>query len=337
VSLAQLARWAWGPGPLAAAARLPLVPLSMIYDAGMAARAAAYRSGLRRVRALPGPSVAVGNLGVGGAGKTPIAASIAQSFVDRGRIPGLLLRGYGGDEALVLKRLVPKAVVVASPNRLAGARDAVRQGADVFVLDDAFQLLGVARDLNIAVVSAEARRGWRLPAGPWREPWHALARAQVVIVTRKRATAEEASDLARQIARRWPQMLVAQARLAVIDFAGLDTGMLHPGDGLRGRRVVAAAGVYDPETFRAQLEALGAQVQLLAFEDHHRYPTRDVERLAQSGAEADYVVVTEKDAVKLRGRLRLAVGEPLVARLAVQWEEGRSALLDALAALDQRP
>src|SRR5437879_11116618 len=125
---------------------------------------------------LPLPTIAVGNLSVGGTGKTPLAAWIAGYCAARGRTPGILLRGYGGDEPLVHRRLVPQAVVVANPDRGAGAAAAQAQGARVLVLDDAYQLLGVGLDLNIAVVSAESATAsaWPSPAGPWREGRDAL-------------------------------------------------------------------------------------------------------------------------------------------------------------------
>jgi len=337
VSAARVARWVWGPGTLPRAARASLVPWSLGYDALMALRTAAYRTGLFRTQTLPGPAVAVGNLGVGGAGKTPVSAWIAQHYAERGRTPAILLRGYGGDEPRVLARLVPNAVVVANPDRVAGAREAVRLGADIFVLDDAFQLLKVARDLNIALLAAEQKEGWRLPAGPWREPWGALGRADAIVVTRKQATRERAAEIADRLAQRWPRAMVAIAHLGLERFEGLDSHAEHAGRDLRGRRVVAAAGVFDPESFAAQLRELGADVHLVAYEDHHPFPPGDVERLAQAAAGADYVVVTEKDAVKLRGRLKLdrGTGEPLVALLAVHWEQGLPELSDALLALER--
>ncbi len=334
-----MARWAWGPGTLPAVARVPLVPLSVVYDAAMVLRTAAYHVGVWRSRPLPGPTVAVGNLGVGGAGKTPLAAWIAQQYVDRGVRPGLLLRGYGHDESLVLARLVPAAVVVADPDRLAGAREAARRGAEIFVLDDAFQLLGVARQLNIALVSAEpAASSWRLPAGPWRESWRALGRADAIVVTRKRASAEAARSLGRRLAVRWPQATVAIARLGLARFEGLESGAAHAAVELRDRRVVAAAGIFDPESFAAQLRALGARVDLVPYPDHHAYSGEDLARLERAAAGADYLVVTEKDAVKLRGRWQAGAGgrEPLVALLTVEWEEGGAAGVEALAALARR-
>ena len=170
MNAARVVHWLWGASPAARVARLPLIPLAGAYWAVMKLRAA--QGGAGAVR-LPLPTIAVGNLSVGGTGKTPLAAWIAAYCAARGRTPGILLRGYGGDEPLVHRRLVPQGVVVANPDRVAGAAAARAQGARVLVLDDAYQLLDVGRDLNIAVVSAEsaAASPWPLPAGPWREGW----------------------------------------------------------------------------------------------------------------------------------------------------------------------
>jgi len=116
--------------------RLALVPLSLPYVAIVRVRATAYRRGVLRAKRLILPTVAVGNLSVGGTGKTPLAAWIARRYVGQGRTPGILLRGYGGDEPLVHRRLVPEGVVVAHPDRVAGAVRARAAGADILVLDD---------------------------------------------------------------------------------------------------------------------------------------------------------------------------------------------------------
>ena len=194
-SVHRLARWLWRRDGGGQVVRLVLAPAALLYAAVVRLRAAVYRRALRPVRRLPRPAVAVGNLSVGGTGKTPLAAWIARYYVARGRRPGILLRGVGGDEALVHRHLVPEAVVVADPDRVAGAARALAQGAEVLVLDDAFQLLSVARDLNIAVVSAESAEAsrWLLPAGPWREGWDALERADAIVVTRSRAGSRSGS------------------------------------------------------------------------------------------------------------------------------------------------
>src|SRR2546428_12189994 len=122
----------------------------------MRLRAGAYQAGVLWTECLPVPAVAVGNLSVGGTGKTPLAAWIARFYAARGHRPGVLLRGYGGDEPLVHRRLVPEAVGGADPDRGARARRAAAGGARGVGVDDAVQLLRVARGLNILVVSAES-------------------------------------------------------------------------------------------------------------------------------------------------------------------------------------
>jgi len=328
----------WSRDPLARLARILLLPAGGLYRLGMLARARAYRRGWARVRPLPLPSVAVGNLSVGGAGKTPLAAWIAAFYARRGVRPGILLRGYGHDEHLVHQRLVPEAVVVPDPDRIAGAHRAMAAGAGVLVLDDAYQRLNVARDVNVAVVNTENARAvrWPLPAGPWRVGWGALGRADVIVVTRRRTPRDEAMRLGAGLARRWPNTVVAAAHLRLVEFRGLVSGCRRPLDVVAGRRVVAAAGVADPASFAVQIRGLGASVQLLAYQDHHAYSQRDVQRLVRGAAEVDYVVVTEKDAVKLRHRWPAPAREPLVAVLAVEWEWNGEAVERVLVALTAR-
>jgi len=334
-SVHRLARWVWRRDGGGQVVLLVLAPAALLYAAVMRLRAAVYRRALRPVRRLPRPAVAVGNLSVGGTGKTPLAAWIARYYVARGRRPGILLRGVGGDEALVHRHLVPEAVVVADPDRVAGAARALAQGAEVLVLDDAFQLLSVARDLNIAVVSAESAESsrWLLPAGPWREGWDALERADAIVVTRKSASREAADALARRLAERQPRTPLCVAGLTLECLEGMQSGTRHGLERLAGRRVLAAAGIADPESLAVQLRATGADVQLLAYQDHHRYADDDLARLVRGAARADYVVITEKDAVKLRGRWPGDAPEPLIAGLAVRWERNGAALEQALDAV----
>jgi tetraacyldisaccharide 4'-kinase len=297
----------------------------------MAVREAAYRLGWLGVTDLPLPSVAVGNLTVGGSGKTPIAVWMARYYVARGLVPGILLRGYGSDETLVHQHAVPEAVVVADPDRAVGADRALARGAQVLVLDDAYQRLDVRRDLNVAVISAETSRAvrWSLPAGPWREGWAALDRADAIVVTRKRASAEAALGLAAKLQPRI-QGPVAVAHLGLRYLEGMISGRRHPAAALAGKRVVAASGIADPDAFVAQTKATGAAVQVATWKDHHAYRDEDVAWLAKAARRADHLVITQKDAVKLRDRWPATVPEPLVALLDLEWEEGGEAIAAAL-------
>jgi tetraacyldisaccharide 4'-kinase len=331
----RVMRWLWtSRRPDARLARLALLPVSGLWRLAMDTRRLAYRQGWFTVHDLPLPSVAVGNLTVGGSGKTPIAIWIARHYVARGLRPGILLRGYGGDETLVHRHSVPEAVVVADPDRAAGAERALANGAQVLVLDDAYQRLDVHRDLNVLVMSAETTRAvrWPLPAGPWREGWDALDRADAVIVTRKRATPEAARALVTELEGR-VRGPVAVAYLGLHTLEGLVSGTRRPANTLAGKRVVAASGIADPDAFVAQTKATGAAVQVATWKDHHDYRDEDVAWLAHAARRADHVVITQKDAVKLRDRWPATVPEPLVALLDLSWEAGGdriAAVLDAV-------
>ena len=325
MSAQRIAQWLWWSNAAPArAARGVLLPFAFAYRTIMSARASAYARGWLRRRPLPLPAVAIGNLAVGGAGKTPLAAWTAAFFASRGVKPGILLRGYRGDEQAVHQRLVPDAIVVPDADRLAGAQKARAGGARVLVLDDAYQRLNVARDVNVAVVSTESSPprhvAWPLPAGPWREDWSALGRADVIVVTRRRAAVAESRALAGHLSGRWPDAVVAGVHLALGGLAGLKSGRRVELSALAKSRVIVAAGIADPVSFAAQVRAFGASVQLTAYQDHHAYPPGDVARLARAAKDADYVVVTEKDAVKLRSRWPADAPEPLVAQLALRWE-----------------
>lgn len=338
----RLIRWLWTSRRFdARLARLALLPAAGLHGAVMRSRAWAYRRGFVASHALPLPSVAVGNLTVGGSGKTPLASWAARHFLDRGAVPGILLRGYGGgDEARLHQEIHPRAVVVANPDRRAGAAEAAARGAQVLVLDDAFQRLDVRRDLNLLVVSAETVRAvpWSLPAGPWREGLRAAARADGVVVTRRRADPDTAQAMAREFAARVPGP-VAVVHLAVPRYEGMLSGRAVAAADLAGRRVVAASGIGDPEAFIAQTKATGAAVQAATWRDHHDYQDEDLAWLAKATRKSDYVVVTAKDAVKLRDRWPASVPEPLVAVLDLVWEAGQEELVQALdrvlARLDQ--
>jgi tetraacyldisaccharide 4'-kinase len=334
----ELIRWLWAGRSISSRlARATLVPAAVFYRAASALRVAAYRRRWIEQRIPSVPTIAVGNLTVGGSGKTPIASWIASYYARRGVRPGIVLRGYGGDEGDVHRQRTPEAVVVEDPDRLAAADSAIVRGAAVVILDDAYQRLDVGRDLNIAVVSAESLTAarWTLPAGPWREPLQALDRADLVVVTRKRATLEAARFGAVALQAWAPGAGIALAHLSVGGFHGLLSERPVPARDLDGARVLAGAGIADPYAFGDQCAQLGAVVQLHPFHDHQAFGEGEVRSLLHAARRVDYVVVTQKDAVKLRSRWPADAPEPLVADLAVQWEYGRErveAALDAAAA-----
>lgn len=331
----RLIRWLWTSRSIGARlARLALLPLAALWRIATGLRNLAATRGWIRVRRLPLPAVAIGNLSVGGSGKTPIASWVASYYAARGLLPGVLLSGYGRDEELLHRERVPGARVIADADRVAAGERARAEGAQVLVLDDAYQLRQVWRDCNIAVVSAETSHAvrWPLPAGPWREGLPALARADALIITRKRAGTGVAAELAARLAPR-VKGPVGIVHLDVRRYQGLLSGRGVTAQDLQGRRVVAAAAIADPEAFIAQIKATGAQVQVATWRDHHEFQDEDVAWLAKAARKADYLVVTQKDAVKLRDRWPASIPEPLVAVLELAWEAGEAEITAALDAI----
>lgn len=330
-----------GRGLGARVTRAVLAPLGWGFAAGVAVKNRLYDAGVVAPRPTAVPAVSVGNLSVGGTGKTPVAADLARRLLREGARPGIVLRGYGEDEPAVHAILNPDVPVIVNADRVAGSVEAHRLGCDVVVLDDAFQHRRAARVADIVLVAAEQWAGTRrpLPAGPYRESVASLARASLVLVTRKSAPEQESVRCAESIARDVP-VPVVRASLTLGDLVRVSaeapcegTGPLataRAGDpdrrsleALRGTRVLAVAGIGAPQAFAAQLEAAGASVELVSFPDHHRFGEDDVRLLVRRATRHQFVVCTLKDAVKLAGqwprdgsplwyvsqRLRLEAGE----------------------------
>ncbi|HEX9690710.1 MAG TPA: tetraacyldisaccharide 4'-kinase [Gemmatimonadales bacterium] len=338
----SVVRWLWTTtGMASGGARLSLLPIAIAYGWGMRARAVWGAHRAQRLPPLPIPTVAVGSLLVGGAGKTPVASWLAGALRDRNLRPGIVLRPYGGDEAVVHRMLQPTVPVVEAKDRRRGVHELSRLGCRVAVLDDAYQRTDLTPDLTVALVPADAQDlpRWVHPAGPWREVRAGLRRADLVIVTRKQASGAVAARLAGDVRRRWPTKPVARAHLSMGGLRRMTDGGVVPPGSLDGRSVLVCAGVADPRPLVADCQRLGARTELLAWPDHHRYRAADLTRLLQIAARVDYVVVTEKDAVKLRGVWPDGRESPLVAALEVEWEAGEalvSALLQRLATGHQR-
>ena len=348
-------RWAesvwYGAGPTARTVRAALAPLGALFGGVVAVRGRLFDRGVLATNALPVPAVSVGNLTVGGTGKTPVAAWIVRELMARGARPAVLLRGVGGDEALVHALLNPDAPVVADADRVRGARTAVRRGADVLVLDDAFQHRRARRDADIVLVAAETfdEHARLLPAGPFREPLTALRRATTVVVTRKSAASSHARAVAAQltsyVARGAAAVAVAHLEpaslvrwMATRDTAALvDTerasAITSPVSTLTGVRVLAIAGIGAPDAFAAQLRAVGAMVDLARFPDHHAYDARDVRALVERSRYADRIVTTLKDAVKLGPLWTRHAGALWYVTQRVTLETGAPALVDVLDAV----
>jgi tetraacyldisaccharide 4'-kinase len=307
-----------GDDVIARVARAALRPAELMYQQVIARRNAAFdakKSATTAARSRLLPALSVGNLTVGGTGKTPVAAWCVRQLREQGANPAIVMRGYGDDEWRVHTLLNPRTQVVVGADRVAGVITARTRGADCVVLDDAFQHRRVPRVVDMVLISADS---WSdevrlLPAGPFREGLDALHRASLVVLTRKAAVTDAAERARSAVRRVAPSVPIAQVsivptelRLAVTLSSEMErqkdrTGMLSQRpEWLSGRRIVAASAIGNPEAFESQLEAFGAEiVDRQRFRDHHVFTTSDAERLARAGAGADGVVCTLKDAVKL--------------------------------------
>lgn len=339
-SAARFVERVWyGDDGLARGARLALRPLGALYGLVVAARGRLFDSGLLQVHDTELPALSVGNLSVGGTGKTPVSAWLAAELEARAARPAVVLRGYGDDEPLVHAILNPRIPVVTNADRVAGIREARERGADVVVLDDAFQHRRAHRVADVVLLSADR---WGpppalvLPAGPWREPLVALRRASLVLVTRKAASAARAAEVVNAVR--------AAARGVPTAVVHLAPGEIHPAPGTLGARegaalsalagasVFAISAIGDARAFHQQLVGCGARLSPppAAFPDHHAFDAGEAARLARQGEAAERVVCTLKDAVKL-APLWPRAGPPLwYVSQRVTPEEGADAVEEVL-------
>ena len=319
--------------------RRALAPLETLYRSVMVVRGRLFDHGVIPVRASPIGVVSVGNLTVGGTGKTPVSAWVAAQLAEMGRKPVIVLRGYGDDEPLVHARLNPAIPVIVERERVKGIAAAAHMGADAAVLDDAFQHRSAQRDLDVVLISAD---DWTeelhvLPAGPYREPPEGMRRASIVIVTAKAVSSERIVEVERWASSVAPGKPVAAMRLVL---SGLvcesPKGESLPLEALANRRVLAVAAVGNPGAFFQQIEALGATVTPLAFADHHAFTAHDVRKILSLATGANFVVCTLKDAVKLAPIW--PAGEPPLwyVSLSIEVESGATALAEMLRRLPGR-
>jgi tetraacyldisaccharide 4'-kinase len=328
----ELARevWAGGGGAAGAALRLILAPAEAAYAGVVAARNGAYDRGWLRSERVDVPVISIGNVSVGGAGKTPFAAWVARRLREWGRRPAIALRGYGEDEILLHRELNPDVPVFRGKRRVEAAREAAAAGCDAVVLDDAFQHRALARDLDIVLVPVE---GWEarprlVPRGPWRESPRGLARADLIVLTRKSADAARAAQVGAQVTRMHPGKPVIRCALLPSRLVPLHGGEAMDVGALAGRRVLAVAALAVPEPFIHHLREAGAEVQPLTWPDHHPFTEADAADI-MAQATRRTLVMTHKDAVKLRAPLSPST-EAYVLEQSVTIESGADALEAAL-------
>ena len=330
---------------------------SRLYGRAVLLRNQLYSSGALARRRLPLPAVSVGNITVGGTGKTPFVQYVAGLLRRLGRRPAVIARGYGpavawcrgpvNDEGLLLARNLPDVPVLLSPDRLSAAFRALDLGADCAVLDDAFQHLRAERDLDVVLLDATVPLGFGrvLPRGLLREPMRGLARADVIVINR--------ADLARRgdltvlenvISRAAPGKPVFLARQRPVRLVRLEDGRSETLRLLEDQPVGTFCGLGNPYPFGLLLRWLGAEVVYARrFPDHHLYGRGEVAEVARAARQsgARLLVTTQKDAVKIPPELAATLEVPLYYLLIraelVEGEERFLGLLsEALTAAEER-
>lgn len=307
-----------------------------LYELAVRLRVAAYETEYLKQKRLDATVISIGNITLGGAGKTPMVAYVARYLKSEDQQVAILTRGYGrdssglrvlngsqgeaarqsasyreyGDEPLMLARALPDVPVVINEDRYEGGRRAeLALGARVLVMDDGYQHLGLARDLNILLIDATDPFGEfeMVPFGRLREPLYALKRADAVIITR----ADKPFDQARTNAiikhfcgDKVPVMYVYSV---ISRLRHLETDELYDAREFVGWNAVVMCGIGNPEAFSDDLTNIG--VNILGerfFADHHAYTRQDLDSAIKAAREAgaDFIVTTEKDAVKLEGLTR---------------------------------
>jgi len=299
----------------------PLTLISFFYRVVVALRQYTYKVGLLPARKVIIPVISIGNLTVGGTGKTPTAIYLARIFQERGKQVGVLARGYkgvaskevnlvsdgrklclgpeeAGDEPFLIAQKLPGVVVVTGKDRVRAAEFARKYfGVEVVILDDGFQHLRLIRDLDIVIVDGENPwgNGYLLPRGNLREPPAGISRADIVLINMRRGSDwTKVENLIRQFN---PIASIFRVNYIPVELEELNSQKSFPLDYLKGREINVLAGLAQPGRFVSLLVSMGAKIRnKILFPDHHCYRSSDLARIDKNFI----FVTTEKDAVKLK-------------------------------------
>jgi tetraacyldisaccharide 4'-kinase len=322
--------------------------MAVLFKSFVILRVALYQAGYLKKRQLATFTVSVGNITVGGTGKTPMIEYLAKLLLSKGIRPAVISRGYkrnfakrialvsdgarilidvatGGDEPVMLARHLPGLIVAVGSNRFLTARwleDSFHP--DVFLLDDGFQHIQLQRNLDVVLVDAldPFDRNDLLPAGKLREPISSISRASIVVITRSDCQFDS-NSLEHQINLFAPGVPIFYSFHDITEIINTSSGERTSAAKLYGLRVAAFCGIGNPKSFLRDLSHYGAQVVWFKeFSDHHRYKQYDVTSLYQAANEANvnYLITTEKDLLNLEGLELPSWPQLLLARIHTRLE-----------------
>lgn len=333
-----------------------------LYEFGVRLRIRFYERGVLKSHRLETPVISVGNLTVGGTGKTPCTAALAQMLRDAGLDVAILSRGYkrasagrvevsnireilaepeeAGDEPYLLARACPGVRVIADRDRYAAGRwIEQRARPSVFLLDDGFQHLRLRRNIDLLLIDGrdDLSKAEMVPFGRLREPLTGLRRASAVIVTRSDPSMDRThlEKTIRRYAKSGIPIYYSDSRISSL--FDLKAGSRLSSDAMAGKRIAAFAGVARPERFFDDLEGLNVEIALRrVFNDHHRYTSEELLEIAGAArlAGAEAMITTEKDAANFPRETVALIELPLlIAQLEFRWERPdaiRAFALDAM-------
>lgn len=297
---------------------------SRIYGMGLKIAQAPYEKAASR-RKVKAWVISIGNITWGGTGKTPLVMMLARCLSSRGKKIAVLTRGYGNDETFELKNGLSGVPILVGKNRIKTAQEAVdKHQAEVVLLDDGFQHLGLARDCDVVAINATNPfgNGELLPMGNLREPLAHLARADVFVITKASLGKQNVNLIRQRLKETNPRALVFEADHEPVRFMDFAASAPMDLDRVKGKKVAILSGIEDPLSFERILCKLGAVVVLAArFDDHHAFTAAEMKEVFRSAHElqAEYLITTAKDHYRL-GRVLKHVDMKKVRILALQIE-----------------
>jgi len=299
-------------GPLDGIVKFFLWLLSLAYGLVVRITRGLYLRGILPSYRAPKPVISVGNMTVGGTGKTPLVIAVVHALAARQLRPAVLIRGYMSqpgefsDEARMLAEHLPDVPILVGSDRQTSIEEALKHHAvDVFVCDDAFQHWPLQRDLDIVAVDAAnpVGNGHLLPRGILREPLDGFKRAQVIVLTKADSPQADATALHERLQKLNPKALVAESRHACTGCVDAFEKIPYDHHHLKGVSVAAFCAIADPESFRRSLQEAGFHIaNLFVFMDHHAYTPEDMAMVRKFVQDHDVQIVltTHKDAVKIQ-------------------------------------
>jgi len=348
----------------------PLYLGSILYSGVVSLRNRSYDSGLLAVKKLDCRVISVGNITVGGTGKTPMVIMLANLFKEKGYRPAILSRGYGGkgkgrvnivsdgknllmnpekagDEPVLMAKSVRNVPVITGKNRHLTGKYAIEHfGTDVLILDDAFQHRSLFRDIDMILLDNQKPfgNGFTIPRGELREPVNALGRADIIVKTGGNSGQwsgvrgqgigdgrQEAGERRQEIGAH-----IFEAYRRPVALLRGKAGDVYPLDYLRGKKILAFAGIARPDSFKKTIESVGGEVvAFLSFPDHHVYTQGDLIKIkkAASQSAAEIILTTEKDGIKLIGFpdfLRDTYSLKIEMEILSSWEEFQNIIQEKL-------